>query len=239
MTGEYVAEAVQLALSEQPDVIVVTGDFIHKGYRFVDRAARDLRGLAAPHGVFAVLGNHDYSIRNALGIRRYRHLNQAVASALRAEGIRVLRNEAVTLHRGGAQIHLAGVDDLWSRSSDLERALHGLDSKTPRVVLAHNPRTIEHLGGRRCDVMLTGHTHGGQVNWPGLGRVALGKQSDRYTAGLYRCGRTHLYVNKGVGFGVRFRFGVRPEVASFTLVAAKEPDSAGAAALCTLDGGQI
>ena len=85
------------------------------------------------------------------------------------------------------------------------------------MMLAHNPRTIERLGGRRCDVMLSGHTHGGQVNWPGLGRIALGRRTKQFAAGLYRHDQTHLYVNKGVGFGWRFRFGVRPEIAVFQL----------------------
>src|SRR5207302_9060975 len=134
----------------------------------------------------AVLGNHDHSIRNALGLRRYKDLAGAIVDALHARGIRVLDNEAVTLREGDACLHLAGVDDLWSRRCDVERALAGLDDATPRVVLAHNPRTIEQLDGRRCDLMLSGHTHGGQVDWPGLGRVALSKKNKRFAAGLYR-----------------------------------------------------
>ena len=93
----------------------------------------------------------------------------------------------------------------------------GLDPARPRVVLAHNPQTVERLNGHRCDLMLSGHTHGGQVDWPGLGRVTLGKKARRFAAGLYRFEGTHLYVNKGVGFGFKFRFNVRPEVAVLRL----------------------
>jgi len=214
---EYVAEAVAAALAESPDLVVLTGDFIHKGFRHVDQAAESLAGLRAPHGVFAVLGNHDHSIRNGLGVRRHRDLAQAVSAALTARGIRVLANEAVTLEREGDRLHLAGVDDLWSRRCDVAQALGDLDPDTPRVVLAHNPRTVEHLAGRRCDLMLSGHTHGGQVNLPRLGRVTLGKKARRYAAGFYRHDATHLYVNKGVGFGWRLRYNVRPEVAAFRL----------------------
>ena len=112
---------------------------------------------------------------------------------------------------------MVGVDDLWSRRCDLEQALNGLDPNAPRVLLAHNPRTIEQLDGRRCDLMLSGHTHGGQINVAKLGRVTLTKRNRRFAAGLYQHGPTQLYVNKGVGCGVRFRYGVRPEIAVFQL----------------------
>jgi predicted MPP superfamily phosphohydrolase len=217
LSDDYLQQVVTAAQSENPDAIVLTGDFIHKGFRHVERAADSLVDLSAPHGVYAVLGNHDHSIRNALGIRRHRHLSRTITDALMARGIRVLDNEAVTIIRGDDRLHMAGVDDLWSRRCDLDRALAGLDVNTPRVVLAHNPRTVERLEGRRCDVMLSGHTHGGQVDWPGLGRVALGRKAKQFAAGLYRHEQTHLYVNKGVGFGWRFRYGVRPEVAIFQL----------------------
>jgi predicted MPP superfamily phosphohydrolase len=216
VTPAYLNEAVHLAQQQKPDLIVLTGDFVHKGYRYVDRVAATLGRLTAPLGVFAVLGNHDFSVRNALGLRRYRHLHRRVARGLEAQGIRVLRNEAVRIRRGSAMLHLAGVEDLWSRSCDLDRALTGLCPSVPCIMLAHNPRTAEGLQDRRCDLMLSGHTHGGQVNWPGLGRP-LGRKARRFAAGLYQFSRTQVYVNKGVGFGFRFRFGVRPEVAVMTL----------------------
>jgi uncharacterized protein len=222
VTSDYLGEAVALAQAQNADAIVLTGDFVHAGFRHVERVAAILGGLAAPCGVFAVLGNHDFSVRNALGFRRYRHLHRAVADALTRYHIRVLRNETVCLKRGEDQLYLTGVEDLWSRVCDIDRAFHGLHTAVPRVVLAHNPRTVEHLNGHRCDLMLSGHTHGGQVHVPGLGRPALGKKARRYAAGLYRVNGTHLYVNKGVGFGIRCRFGVRPEVAVTTLVRAAE-----------------
>jgi predicted MPP superfamily phosphohydrolase len=218
VTPAYLGEAVDLAAAQQADVVVLTGDFVHKGYRHVERVAEVLAWLRAPFGVYAVLGNHDYSVRNALGMRRYRHLHRAVAGALAARGIRVLHNEAVTLLRGEASLGLAGVADLWSRVCDLDRALAGLGPEVPRVVLAHNPCTVERLReGQRCDLMLSGHTHGGQINLPRLGRVTLSRKGKRFAAGMYRHANTHLYVHKGVGFGFRVRYGVRPEVAVLRL----------------------
>ncbi|MBL8796733.1 MAG: metallophosphoesterase [Planctomycetia bacterium] len=213
----YLQEAVALAQFQQADLAVLTGDFIHKGYQYVERVAEVLGTLSAPLGVHAVLGNHDFSVRNALGIRRYRQLHQAVTDALTARGVNVLRNQSVLLRRGDSALHLAGVDDLWSRCCDLDRAFAGIDPEQPRIVLAHNPQTIDRLGKHRCDLMLSGHTHGGQVNWPGLGRPMLSKRAKRFAAGLYQHNGSYLYVNKGVGFGFRFRFGVRPEVAVATL----------------------
>jgi uncharacterized protein len=217
LTAHYLDEIVDSVLAEQPDLIALTGDFIHKGFRHVSRAARSISRLKAPHGVFAVLGNHDFSVRNALGLRRHRHLHRAVATALSDVGTRVLRNESIVLRLGDAAVDLVGVDDLWSGECDLDAAYGDHDPRRPRLVLAHNPRTIEGLDGRRCDLMLSGHTHGGQVNLPKLGRVTLSKKSRRFAAGLYTVDSTVLYVNKGVGFGWRFRYGVRPEIAVLML----------------------
>lgn len=215
----YLSEVVELARSQHGDVIVLTGDYVHKGFKHIDAMAAELGKLRAPMGVFAVLGNHDFSVRNALGIRRYQHLHSAIADALRGQGIRVLQNQSLPLERSGEHIILSGVEDLWSRVCDLERTFNGLDPQVPRILLAHNPRTIEQLDGKRCDLMLSGHTHGGQVDLPGLGRVVLGKKVKRFAAGVYQCGDTFLYVNKGVGVGFPVRYRVRPEVAVFTLVA--------------------
>jgi uncharacterized protein len=217
VTPAFLSEAVALAQAQQPDVIVLTGDFIHKGFGHVDQVAGVLGELRSPLGVYAVLGNHDFSVRNALGIRRYQQLHQAVADSLRNQGIHVLQNETRVLERRGQQLYLAGVDDLWSRVCDLDRAFQGLSDSIPRVLLAHNPSTVEHLGGHRCDLMLSGHTHGGQVNLPGVGRLALGPRGRRFAAGIYQVDGTTLYVNKGIGFGFRIRYGVRPEVAVLTL----------------------
>ncbi len=213
----YLEKAVQLAQDQNPDAVVLTGDYVHRGYRYVDRVAETLARLSAPYGVYAVLGNHDYSVGNPLGFRRHPHLHRAVAGALTSRGIRVLHNETVGLVRGSSALYLTGVEDLWSRVCDLDRAFAGLCPAVPCIVLAHNPLTVERLEGRRCDLMLSGHTHGGQVNWPGLGRPALSRKARRFAAGLYLYGQSIVYVNKGVGFGFRFRFGVRPEVAVLTL----------------------
>jgi hypothetical protein len=218
LPGHHVERAIELAMEQKADLAVVTGDFVHKGHSHVGDAAEAVGRLRAPHGVYAVLGNHDFAVRNSLGYRRYPNLHAAIVGALAANGVKVLRNEGVHLSRGHERLCLAGVDDLWSRACDLASALDHLPADRPRVLLAHNPRTVEHLGSRRCDLVLSGHTHGGQINWPGVGRIGLGPKARRFASGMYRHRDTHVYVNNGVGFGsVRFRFGVRPEVAVLTL----------------------
>ena len=202
---------------QKPDLIALTGDFVHKGYKHVEEVAKMLSRLNAPFGVYAVLGNHDFAVRNALGFRRYRGLHKAIADALGSQGIRVLRNESIQLGRPEGKLLLAGLDDLWSRECSPNQAFEGQCPMTPRIVLAHNPQTIHLMDEHRCDLMLSGHTHGGQINWPGLGRFFLGRKGRQFAAGMYRHKSSHLYVHKGVGFGLRFRFNVRPEIAMHTL----------------------
>jgi predicted MPP superfamily phosphohydrolase len=215
--GGYLENAIERAAAEKPDLIALTGDFVDRGPEHVRAAARLFRGLKAPLGVFAVLGNHDFSVHTARGARKFPELDRAVADALGTEGVTVLRNRAVRVEHNGAPLLVAGVDDLWSGESDPDAALAGTCANTPRVVLAHNPQSVEQLTAHRADLVLSGHTHGGQINWPGLGRLLLGKKARRWAAGLYPIEAGHLYVNTGVGFGWRFRFGVRPELAVFTL----------------------
>lgn len=213
----YLEGAIARTAAEGPDLIALTGDFVDRGPGHSAAAARLFRDLSAPLGVFAVLGNHDFSVHTARGARKYPGLDGVVADALTAEGVTVLRNSAVRVERGGAELQVAGVDDLWSGDADAPAALAGAGADVPRVLLAHNPQTVEQLGDRRADVILSGHTHGGQIDWPGFGRLMLHRSARRWAAGLYDVGGRHLYVNTGVGFGWRFRFGVRPEVAILTL----------------------
>jgi predicted MPP superfamily phosphohydrolase len=119
-------------------------------------------------------------------------------------------------------VFLTGIEDLWSRVCDPDASFAGICTRTPRIVLAHNPLTVERIGEHRCDLMLSGHTHGGQVMLPGVGRLALGPRGRRFAAGLYQVGSSWLYVNKGIGFGLRIRYRVRPEVAVFTLTSSDD-----------------
>lgn len=216
--ASHVRRAIELGRRRECEMVALTGDFVHAGYRHVAAIARLLGRLSAPLGVYAVLGNHDYSVRSPLGTRRFPGLPGAIRAALEREGVTVLHNEHRIVEYRGGRLVVAGVADLWSREANLSSALDPVAADLPRVVLAHNPATVQLLGGRRCDLMLSGHTHGGQVQVPRLGPAILSKDMREYAAGLYRHPTGLLYVNKGVGFTVRFRYKVRPEVAVLRLV---------------------
>ncbi len=213
----YLEGAIECTVAEKPDLIALTGDYVDRGPDHVGTATRLFRGLKAPLGVFGVLGNHDFSVHTARGRRRHAELGRRIADALGAEGVTVLRNRSVRVERAGAALTVAGVDDLWSGLSDPLATFDGVCGATPRVVLAHNPQSAESLAAHRADLILSGHTHGGQINWPGLGPLFLARGARRWSAGLYPLDVGHLYVNTGVGFGWRFRFNVRPELAIITL----------------------
>jgi predicted MPP superfamily phosphohydrolase len=217
---KYIEHCIRSANAEVPDLVALTGDYVHKGPRFVDRVAEMLSHLAAPLGVYAVLGNHDHAVRNSLGLRTYPRLHQKIADSLSRHGIRVLHNELLTIEHNGGRYQISGVDDLWSRRCRPDLALAQLDSRLPHVMLAHHPRTIELLAGKRCDLMLSGHTHGGQIHTRRFGSPMLGRKMKRYAAGLYSVAEGHLYVNKGVGYGLKIRYNRRPEIAVFDLVPA-------------------
>lgn len=219
----YMQHCVNSANAEQPDVIALTGDYIHAGGRHIPEIAEILGGLTARLGVFAVLGNHDHAIRASWGPRMHRGLNERVARALEGVGIRVLHNELVVLDSGGERFQISGVDDLWSRQCRPDEALANLDPDCPHIMLAHHPLTIHLVEGKRCDLMLSGHTHGGQIHSQKYGSITLSRRMKDYAAGLYEFGPQRLYVNKGVGYGWRIRYNRRPEIAVFDLVGGADP----------------
>jgi predicted MPP superfamily phosphohydrolase len=210
-------EAVDLANAQKPHLVALTGDFVHAGWRYVEQVAEILGRLRAQIGVVAVLGNHDFAVRTRLSWSRSR-LSQRIESALQQRGVRVLRNQAWQVERNGANFYVVGVDDLWSGHCDVQAAFRDVPAQSPCLLLAHHPQTIERLAGHRAVLTLAGHTHGGQVNWPGFGPIFLGGKSRRWASGLFHHRNGLLYVNRGVGYGWRLRFRVRPEVAVFTLL---------------------
>jgi predicted MPP superfamily phosphohydrolase len=198
---EQVERAVELANSLQPDVVALTGDYISHEREYVAPCAEMLGRLRARAGVYAVLGNHDNWVDAAL-----------VTDLFRAEGIKVLVNEGMRFEHRGASFWMAGVNDTMVGLEDLPLALAGSRSDEMKLLLAHNPIILRRAARAGVDLVLAGHTHGGQVTWRSE-RSASGRVRRRILRGLGRRGETQIYVTRGVGTVVLpVRYGCRPEV---------------------------
>ena len=217
-SARLLRRACRLAMREAPDVIALAGDFVSaEGTRAYARArlpevmALLDAGLRAPLGVYAVPGNHD----NDAGAAAWHR-------ALAATSITDLTDRFVTRDVGGARLRLAGLDDVGSGHPHPARALPD-DAADCTVLLAHNPDQVEQAQDRigRADLVLSGHTHGGQIRLPFKGAVVnSAEHADLYEWGLVRRPWTQVYVSRGVGtVHERLRFLCRPEVAVLELSA--------------------
>jgi predicted MPP superfamily phosphohydrolase len=203
---EQVERAVEVANSLQPDIIALTGDYISHEREYVRPCAEMLGRLRARRGVYACLGNHDNWVDAAL-----------VTDLFRAEGIRVLTNEGFRFEDGNASFWLAGVDDTMVGLEDLPLALAGSREDELKLLLAHNPIILRRAARAGVDLVLSGHTHGGQVAWRSE-RSASGRVRRRILRGLGRRGETQIYVTRGLGTVVLpVRYGCLPEVSLLTL----------------------
>jgi uncharacterized protein len=206
-----IAEGFDLALGLHPDLIVVTGDLLDYDPRYVPVARRQLARLRAPAGVACILGNHDYYAGRA-----------EVARAVEDAGAVLLVNRGkVILPEEAGGFALLGVDDPWAgrtepgRGADLDAALATVPPDRATVLLAHQPNFVRRVIGKGIDLMLSGHTHGGQIN-PGF---ALARMAGPYVAGRYDVEGTVLYVNRGLGTaGPPARLGAPPEITKIVLV---------------------
>jgi predicted MPP superfamily phosphohydrolase len=205
---DEVRRVVSLALQTKPDMFVLTGDYSTTYRRYIEPCAEALSALSAPEGVWAVLGNHDHYTDPELTTR-----------ALERNHISVLNNAHTTLRRGSESLQLSGIDDWSWNATDWSRAFSGLDAKTPTVLLSHQPGVLDLAQTSNVSLIISGHTHGGQLNFPVFGMPARRFTNDlKYARGLFRRGETQLYVSSGTGvIGLPLRFGVRPEIAVLRL----------------------
>lgn len=204
VSHEMANAAVQLLLSENTDLIILGGDYVTWGggrnRYYVGAAAEALAPLKAPHGVFAILGNHDD--------------DRDMPAALSAKGFTVLRDSRTRLTVNGQPLDLAGIR-FWTRKvSDIAAVLRG--AGTNLILLAHTPSRLPEAASLDVPLMLSGHTHGGQIVLPGLGAIAA--REFPVVAGAARRDGTAVFVTKGVGtVYVPVRLNCPPEVAVVTL----------------------
>ena len=208
-----VSRWVRAVNAQNADLVTVTGDLITSGSEYVSAVAACLGELRAPDGVLGCMGNHDYFTDG-----------EGFARELERNGLDLLRNAGRVIERQQDRLYVAGVDDTWTHRHDLDRALRDRPPGVPIVLLAHDPALFPAAAGRGIDLILSGHTHGGQLAFPlAPRRLNLARLVTPFTAGLYRLDRSILYVNRGLGTtGPPIRLGVRPEIAVFTLVPAGE-----------------
>jgi predicted MPP superfamily phosphohydrolase len=192
----------------EPDLILLGGDLATARVEEIRENAAAFRSLRAPCGVFAVLGNHDH----------YTGESERLISLVEGMGIGVLNNRSIDLRRDGQRLSLTGVDDLLMGSPDLERALHG--TEPPVVLLSHNPDLLFDAARHGVALMLSGHTHAGQIRLRGL-PVLVRQSRYRLDEGRYRYRETELVVSRGLGaVGVPWRSNCAPEAVLLTLDAA-------------------
>jgi uncharacterized protein len=202
----HLERAIEIANDLKPDFIALTGDYISQDRVYAAPCAALVGRLRARHGVFAVLGNHDHWTDAKL-----------IADLFRAEGIRVLLNEGLRVDISGESFWLAGVDDTMVGLEDLPLALAGSRDGELKLLLAHNPVILRRAWRADVDLVLSGHTHGGQVTLrPEKNRS--GRPRRRLLRGLGRRGNTQIYVTRGLGTVVLpIRYGCPPEVSVLEL----------------------
>ena len=210
----YIERVVAKANSLKPDLTVLTGDYIDYERDYVVPSIKALGGLKAARGVLAILGNHDHYTGKAYTVE-----------ALRSRGIPLLENGHTLIEAGSGALCVAGVKDYLEDFPDVALALKGVGKDVPRILLSHHPDYAEQLPeDERVDLVLSGHTHGGQVRGPfSYAPVVPSAYGQKYSGGLVRLKNrsTQVYVSRGVGVvGIPVRINCPPELTLIRLVRA-------------------
>lgn len=198
-----------LVNSLHPDLVAVTGDVFDVDKKVpLSYIKQNLSGFKATFGIFFVHGNNDYYLGK-----------EAISREMASLGVQTLLNGSFKLSVQGQNLWILGVEDHLSKKASLSKALKNVD-RGPKILLAHSPEIVNQAEQRGIALVLVGHTHGGQINLPGfpnyLPHVSSGYK--KYRAGLFRVGKTWLYVNRGLGVSnITMRFHARPEITQVIL----------------------
>ncbi len=203
VSHEDVNAAVTVLMNERPDLIILGGDYVTQSDRnYVGPAAEALAPLEAPHGVFGILGNHDD--------------DRDMPAALTKKNVQMLKDARTRLVVHGEPLELVGIRYWTRKQADIAAVMHGASGTV--VLLAHDPRRLTEAASLSIPLVLSGHTHGGQVVLPGLGAIAA--QKFPVVAGIGRRDGTTMFVSRGVGtVYVPVRLNCPPEVVVLTLQA--------------------
>lgn len=244
----FLNKVTKRVIDEKPDLILITGDFICMGKMTDAQKLKDfLLSLKARLGIFAVLGNHDYteglninsagyydivksvSLPALSGFKRLWKVpnvqglatDEAKAVLPNPELLKVLQESSVTLLDNNTiqigDLNLTGLGDLMADAVHPKEAFSKYDSNLPGIVLAHNPDSITRLNKFPGDLVLSGHTHGGQINLPWLWKRFTAMENMQFKAGLHQVQNKLLYISRGLGGVIPFRFNTVPELVTITI----------------------
>lgn len=204
----YVRDIVAMSNALKPDIVALSGDYVSNHPMYIEPSLDALGDLKASFGRFAVLGNHD-------------HWESAIMTraGLAEAKISLVENTGLWLTRGKDRLRIGGVGDYWEGTQDLDSALGDCDESGASLILSHNPDFVEEIFDQRVGLVLSGHTHGGQVVVPGYGAPLVpSSHGQKYLHGLVQGPKVPVFVSRGVGTvtpPVRFR--CRPEIVHITL----------------------
>lgn len=204
----YIRSVVEMTNALRPDIVALGGDYVHRDRKYISPCFAELGRLRAPLGRFAVLGNHDH----------WEGANETRA-ALAEAGVTDLTNTGAWIDQGLRRLRIGGLGDLWEDRQDLVSAIGDATRDDALILLSHNPDVVETLTDRRIGLVLSGHTHGGQVVLPGYGAPRVpSRYGQKYLYGLVQGPVAQVYVSRGVGtITPPVRLFCRPEVALLTL----------------------
>lgn len=221
MSIDWVRQMVDTTASLMPDLVALTGDYTYRGTHYIEPVARELGRLRPRIGMVAVRGNHDWWQGGGPITRRQ----------FERVGIPIIDNDRLFITPDRRLVKhvkdglcVAGIGDLWEDQCEFDKALGGISGGMPRILLSHHPDSAEHVAlltsGLGVDLMLCGHTHGGQVRLPVVGSpVTNSRFGQKYVAGLVEGPVCRVFISRGLGMtALPVRLGVRPELAVIELV---------------------
>ncbi|MCE5263050.1 MAG: metallophosphoesterase [Deltaproteobacteria bacterium] len=209
MNRSQIRSYVDRVISLQPDLFLLTGDYVSNSTAFLPSCLEEMARVRAPYGTFATLGNHEHWY----GAPREFH------KIFRHYGLQLLMNEHRIIRTGAGRFSVVGIDDLRTGRADLDAAMAGLDPAIPGILLSHRPEIFARAAALGIPLTLAGHYHGGQIKvvWPG-GGVSLAHLRTPYVEGLFRIGASRLYVSRGIGTTFTpIRLNARPEITLLNL----------------------
>lgn len=216
MTRSQMEEYAVALNSLNANMVAIVGDFVNSMVEEVYPVAEAFSTLKASRGVYGVLGNHDYFTKNV----------EIVAREVNSCGIKLLRNDRVTIEHNGKKLDLVGIDDLGNplhAGRLIAKQVAGADQNNPRILMAHRPYFFSQAAEQNIHLTLSGHTHGGQIVFARIDGdvIAPARMVSPYVAGLYSMGSSHMYVSRGIGtVGVPIRINCPPELTKISLVKA-------------------